>query len=309
MAYPVIDGHATLPDGLSKIPKSAFRGDATLRSVSAPSVKIIGPNAFTRAAALTQVNLVGLEEVEREAFSHCSALETMELPDSLKRIGEGAFSHCGNLTSLTIPASVERIEGWAFWGCNKLNVVSISSSTKLGDFAFPLHTKITISRMSGVWEAAAPEAPSSPPKGAAPHEAELALGPPSSEVSIEIPEYRLRPDDVTVYKIVSVTPGGTFEVERRYTAFRDLHDKLAPTMAERVPLAFPVWKTYVWRERRMRQLEAYLRDMIVAVDGELPAALATFLGVPASTTHTSAPSSSASAASASDGATAAASID
>ena len=45
------------------------------------------------------------------AFSGCSSLTSVAIPNSVMRIGTFAFSDCPSLTSLTIPASVTQIEG------------------------------------------------------------------------------------------------------------------------------------------------------------------------------------------------------
>ncbi len=52
-------------------------------------------------------------------------------------IGEDAFSYCTGLTSIIIPESVTRIGGWAFSGCTSLTSVTIGNSvTSIGDRAF-----------------------------------------------------------------------------------------------------------------------------------------------------------------------------
>ena len=44
----------------------------------------------------------GVTEIEDEAFSGCTGLTSIEIPDTVTSIGEGAFSGCDNLT-LTVP--------------------------------------------------------------------------------------------------------------------------------------------------------------------------------------------------------------
>jgi len=48
------------------------------------------------------------------AFSSCSRLTSVRIPDSVTSIGDRAFRYCSNLTSVTIGNSVTSIEGWAF---------------------------------------------------------------------------------------------------------------------------------------------------------------------------------------------------
>ena len=52
-------------------------------------------------------------------------------------LGGGAFSDCSGLTSLTIPNSVTYISYYAFWGCSGLTSLTIPNSvTSIGDRAF-----------------------------------------------------------------------------------------------------------------------------------------------------------------------------
>ena len=52
-------------------------------------------------------------------------------------IGEGAFSYCSGLTSVTIPNSVTSIGDWAFSDCTGLTSVTIPNSvTEIGEGAF-----------------------------------------------------------------------------------------------------------------------------------------------------------------------------
>ena len=56
-------------------------------------------------------------EIGMSAFSTCSSLTSVNIPNSVTRIGEGAFQNCRGLTSVTIPNSVTKIEDYAFYGC------------------------------------------------------------------------------------------------------------------------------------------------------------------------------------------------
>ena len=61
----------------------------------------------------------------------------MEIPNSVKSIGNSAFSGCTGLTSLTIGNSVTSIGGFAFIGCSSVTSLTIPNSVKsIGDHAF-----------------------------------------------------------------------------------------------------------------------------------------------------------------------------
>ena len=54
------------------------------------------------------------------AFSVCSSLTSVTIPNSVTSIGGSAFRNCESLTSVTIPNSVTSIGEWAFSGCSSL---------------------------------------------------------------------------------------------------------------------------------------------------------------------------------------------
>ncbi|MCI6728479.1 MAG: leucine-rich repeat domain-containing protein, partial [Bacteroidales bacterium] len=71
------------------------------------------------------------------AFSGCSGLPSVTIPNSVTSIGSSAFSGCSGLTSVTIPNSVTSIGRWAFSGCSGLTSVTIPNSvTSIGSSAF-----------------------------------------------------------------------------------------------------------------------------------------------------------------------------
>ncbi|MBR3444057.1 MAG: leucine-rich repeat domain-containing protein [Bacteroidaceae bacterium] len=51
------------------------------------------------------------------AFSGCSGLTSVTIPNSVTSIGSSAFSGCSGLTSVTIPNSVTSIGEGAFYKC------------------------------------------------------------------------------------------------------------------------------------------------------------------------------------------------
>ena len=58
------------------------------------------------------------------AFSGCSSLTLVTIPNSVTEIGWNAFEGCSSLTSVTIPNSVTSIEGYAFKDCSSLTSVT-----------------------------------------------------------------------------------------------------------------------------------------------------------------------------------------
>ena len=73
-----------------------------------------------------------------EAFSDCSGLTSVTIPDSVKSIEAGAFSRCSGLTSVALPAGVKSIGEGAFRGCCELTSVSMPKrfEGKLDEYVF-----------------------------------------------------------------------------------------------------------------------------------------------------------------------------
>ena len=78
-----------------------------------------------------------MTSVGRGAFSGCSSLTNITIPDGVTSIGDGAFSGCSGLTSVTIPESVTSVGRGAFSGCSSLKSITIPNSvTSIGSGAF-----------------------------------------------------------------------------------------------------------------------------------------------------------------------------
>ena len=59
------------------------------------------------------------------AFSNCSGLTSITIPNSVTSIGNNAFYGCSSLASITIPNSVTSIGDYAFGGCTSLKDLRI----------------------------------------------------------------------------------------------------------------------------------------------------------------------------------------
>lgn len=64
------------------------------------------------------------------AFADCNNLKSVVIPNSVTKIGEGVFKDCLSLTSVVIPKSVKEIGKGAFRCCKNLTNVSISENVK-----------------------------------------------------------------------------------------------------------------------------------------------------------------------------------
>ena len=77
------------------------------------------------------------------AFSSCTKLTSVMIPNNVTNIGNEAFYNCNSLTSGTIPNSVSSIGDNAFDTCTSLTNVTIGTNvTSIGDYAFA-YTSLT----------------------------------------------------------------------------------------------------------------------------------------------------------------------
>ena len=99
------------------------------------------PTTETAITIPSSVEIGGMEcsvtKVGNYAFSHCSNLTSIEIPNSVTSIGDSAFSYCHSLTNIEIPNSVSSIGTFAFFGCTNLTSIEIPNSvTSIGYGAF-----------------------------------------------------------------------------------------------------------------------------------------------------------------------------
>ena len=71
----------------------------------------------------------GLEEIGEGAFSY-TALEEINLPKGVKKIGAYAFSNCTKLMAIYLPEGLEEIEYGAFEGCNNITKIELPITIK-----------------------------------------------------------------------------------------------------------------------------------------------------------------------------------
>ncbi len=151
-----------IPNTIIRIGASAFYGCTSLESITIPFVGvqkdgttnthfgyIFGASSYSDngsrvPSSLKSVTITGGTRIGSSAFSGCTSLESITIPNSVTSIGDYAFSGCTGLESITIPNSVTSIGSYAFSGCTSLESITIPNSvTSINGYAFGGCTSLT----------------------------------------------------------------------------------------------------------------------------------------------------------------------
>ena len=128
-----------LPSTLVAINNRAFEG-TSITNITIPSkVKILGTYVFSRCSQLktANINTTIITELKEGLFTGCYSLTRLNIPSSIKKIGDSFAYGCSSLSSVTIPSSVTSIATNAFAECTNLYSVSLPSSvTDFGNSTF-----------------------------------------------------------------------------------------------------------------------------------------------------------------------------
>ena len=105
----------------------------------------IRDSAFSGCTSLAHVSLPeGLTSIGEGAFSGCTSLALTSLPDGLTSIGEGAFYICTSLALTSLPDSLTSIGNYTFASCTSLALTSLPDGlTSIGEGAFQDCTSLT----------------------------------------------------------------------------------------------------------------------------------------------------------------------
>lgn len=153
-----------IPNNVISMGYSALEGCTNLQSITLPFVGsrlrgttnthlgyIFGATNYSannscvpsslKSVVITTANYIG-----DSAFSDCTGLTSISIPESVTKIGYLAFCNCTGLTNIEIPKNVRTIQAAAFSGCSNLATVKIcANNIEIEDSAFSdLPTNLTI---------------------------------------------------------------------------------------------------------------------------------------------------------------------
>ncbi len=100
--------------------------------------KLIAEDAFTACSSLIDITIPNsVAHIGQDAFNYCKALKSARLPEGITRIENGCFYYCEALESIDIPSTVTSVGGNAFFACEALADVTLPDSiTSIGAGAF-----------------------------------------------------------------------------------------------------------------------------------------------------------------------------
>ncbi len=125
-------GELVLPAKLETIKSGAFHGNRNLEKIVAETgskLSALDYGTFSSCTGLKEVDLSAapMTTLHQETFKDCYSLTKAVLPSSLENLGMtgeaayGVFQNCTSLETIEFPESLKRIYEYAFYGCTKLD--------------------------------------------------------------------------------------------------------------------------------------------------------------------------------------------
>lgn len=126
--------------GWVEIPERVSNGGTTY------TVTAIGDNAFTLCSGLTRVTIPNtVTTIGYEAFQTCTQLTVIDIPNSVTSIDHYAFYQCINLSSVTLGSGLTSIGYYAFISCSALRYIyCYAIQPPSVDYSFENYSNITI---------------------------------------------------------------------------------------------------------------------------------------------------------------------
>ena len=134
--YHVDEDHAILMNAQNKEGFFAVPASVIANGKELPVVEIAS-NAFS-SSWITGVQIPeSVKIIGNEAFSECIALEWVEMPSEMESIGHRAFYGCEYLSSIEIPEGITELKSATFQNCKALDFIILPSSLqKISDRVF-----------------------------------------------------------------------------------------------------------------------------------------------------------------------------
>lgn len=146
---------ATLPQALESIGAQAFMATRLESASLPPALRSVEDGAFREIATLRTVTLPdGIQQIGSYAFYRCTRLITVKSHGTATTydgiIHEAAFSDCTALQHIALPQSLASLKGWTFSGCEQLKEITLPAHVKeIGDYALRTGFALATLRFEG----------------------------------------------------------------------------------------------------------------------------------------------------------------
>ncbi|MBR2130963.1 MAG: leucine-rich repeat protein [Oscillospiraceae bacterium] len=111
-------------DGITVV--RSFSGLENLETVVlSDSVELIHNRAFSFCTSLKSITLPNSVTALGSSFDHCTALTSITIPDSVTEIADECFAGCTALTTIQLPENLTVIEAYTFDACKNLTSITI----------------------------------------------------------------------------------------------------------------------------------------------------------------------------------------
>ena len=121
-------------ENVESIGSSAFK-DTIVLNADFSSLKSLGENAFSNSRVKKALFSSGITEIPKSAFSGCSLLLEVSLPDTVTEIKEKAFMGCSQLATINLE-KIKYFGTYCFQSCSSLLSATLTDAVIINDWAF-----------------------------------------------------------------------------------------------------------------------------------------------------------------------------
>ena len=133
----------TFSDKIGYLCNGIFLGCTGLHKMTLPeNIAYIGCECFRDCSALSEISLLGVMEIDNNAFEGCSELCSVHLPKTLMHISPNAFSFCHHLQTVQIQNRFIDIDEATFENTVNIVIKATQYSTSY-EFAHQQHFRFT----------------------------------------------------------------------------------------------------------------------------------------------------------------------